>query len=422
MRVLLYSYNYYPEPIGIAPLMTELAEGLVKRGHEVRVVTAMPWYPASEIAPEYRNRLFATEERNGVLIQRCYVWAKKERTFRNRALFELSFAGLSFFQALRGWRPDAIFLTIPGLPVCVPAILLSRLYGAPMILNVQDILPDAAVHVGLIRNPKMIRLFEKLESLAYRHAHKIAVIADGFVDNLLKKGVKSAKIREIPNWVDTHFIKPLFQPSNYFRRENSLEDKFVVLYSGNIGLTQPLETLIEAAGLLQSQTDIQFVIVGEEEATERLSRYCQRRRIHNVLFRPFQPRQQLPEMLAAADIVTVLQKENVISFNMPSKIQVLLSSQRPIVASVPADGTAAKAVNGSGGGVVVPPEDPQALANAILALYYSPAQMAQLAQAGRRYAENYYRFDLALDRYEELLTEAIAKPAQAVQKKLVLRN
>jgi colanic acid biosynthesis glycosyl transferase WcaI len=127
-------------------------------------------------------------------------------------------------------------------------------------------------------------------------------------------------------------------------------------------------------------------------------------------------------MLAAADIVTVLQKENVISFNMPSKIQVLLSSQRPIVASVPADGTAAKAVNGSGGGVVVPPEDPQALANAILALYYSPAQMAQLAQAGRRYAENYYRFDLALDRYEELLTEAIAKPAQAVQKKLVLRN
>jgi colanic acid biosynthesis glycosyl transferase WcaI len=291
-----------------------------------------------------------------------------------------------------------------------------------MILNVQDILPDAAVHVGLIRNPKMIRLFEKLESLAYRHAHKIAVIADGFVDNLLKKGVKSAKIREIPNWVDTHFIKPLFQPSNYFRRENSLEDKFVVLYSGNIGLTQPLETLIEAAGLLQSQTDIQFVIVGEEDATERLSRYCQRRRIHNVLFRPFQPRQQLPEMLAAADIVTVLQKENVISFNMPSKIQVLLSSQRPIVASVPADGTAAKAVNGSGGGVVVPPEDPQALANAILALYYSPAQMAQLAQAGRRYAENYYRFDLALDRYEELLTEAIAKPAQVMQKKLALRN
>ena len=147
MRILIYSYNYHPEPIGIAPLMTDLAEGLTHRGHEVRVLTAMPWYPQGEIYPEYRGKLFCTEERNGVKIQRCYIWSRIERNVRNRALMELSFMSLSFFQGL-GWSPDIILLTVPGLPVCVPAAMLSKLYGKPVILNLQDILPDAAVHVG----------------------------------------------------------------------------------------------------------------------------------------------------------------------------------------------------------------------------------------------------------------------------------
>src|SRR5512147_1821570 len=99
MRILIYSYNYHPEPIGIAPLMTELAEGLVKRGHQVRVVTAMPWYPESEIRPDYRGKLYLTEKRNGVKIQRCLIWIRRKRSFKNRALFEISFVILSFLQA-----------------------------------------------------------------------------------------------------------------------------------------------------------------------------------------------------------------------------------------------------------------------------------------------------------------------------------
>ena len=112
MRILIYSYNYHPEPIGIAPLMTELAEGLVKKGHDVRVLTAMPWYPNSEIAPEYEGKLYLTENINGVKIQRSFVWISRERSFKNRALFEISFVILSFFQALNGSRPDVIFLVM----------------------------------------------------------------------------------------------------------------------------------------------------------------------------------------------------------------------------------------------------------------------------------------------------------------------
>lgn len=407
MRILLYSYNYHPEPIGIAPLMTELAEGLVKRGHQVRVVTAFPWYPNSEIPEEYAGKLYATEERNGVKIQRSYVWARQERGLKNRVLFELSFVFLSFFQAINGWRPDVIFLTVPGLPVCVPAVLLKRLYGVPIVLNLQDILPDAAVHVGLLTNEKMIRVFQGLERFAYRTAERISVIADGFTKNLLTKGVPGEKIVEISNWVDINFIKPLEKTDNYFLRENDLAGKFVVLYSGNIALTQPLETLIDAAARLVSIPDIRIVIVGKKEALERLENYRQQRGADNVLLRPFQPREKLAEMLAAADVAMVMQKHNVISFNMPSKIQVLLASGRPIIASVPATGTAAGAIERSGGGLVVPPEDPDALARAILELYNDPQRLRILGEKGRQYAIENYSFESALDRYEKLFAELV---------------
>ncbi len=389
--------------------MTELAEGLVQRGHQVRVVTAMPWYPANEISPEYRGKIYLTEECKGVQIQRCFVWLKQGRGFLDRALFELSFVVLSFFQALRGWRPDVILLTVPGLPVAIPAVLLSWLYRCPIILNLQDILPDAAIHVGLITNPILIRIFETLEGFAYKHSTKISVIADGFRQNLLKKGVPEQKIVEIPNWVDIDFIRPLPQTDNYFRLAHNLEDMFVVLYSGNIALTQPLETLIEAAAKLLDYPDIRVVIVGKSAALERLDRYRISLNATNVLLLPFQPRHQLPEMLAAANVMMVMQKKNVISFNMPSKIQVLLASGRAIIASVPESGTAAHAIRASGGGLVIPPEDGEALAQTILQLYLDPDKVKMMAESGRLYAQENYSFSLTLDRYEKVFAEVTHK-------------
>jgi colanic acid biosynthesis glycosyl transferase WcaI len=407
MRILLYSYNYYPEPIGIAPLMTELAEGLVKRGYQVRVVTAFPWYPSGEIPAEYAGKLYGLEERNGVTIQRSFVWVRQQRSLKNRILFELSFVCLSFFQALHGWRPDLIFLTVPGLPVCVPAALLKMWYRVPIVLNLQDILPDAAVHVGLLSNQSMIRVFQGLERFAYGTATRISVIADGFTKNLLEKGVSAEKIVEISNWVDVNFIQPLGKTDNYFLRENDLEGKFVVLYSGNIALTQPLETLIDAATRLRSVPDIRIVIVGKQEALARLEEYRQQQGADNVLLRPLQPREKLSAMLAAADVAMVLQKHNVISFNMPSKIQVLLASGRPIIASVPATGTAARAIERSGGGIVVSPENPDRLAQAILQLHDDPQRLQTLGEKGRQYAEENYAFESALDKYEKLFREIV---------------
>ena len=407
MRILIYSYNYHPEPIGIAPLMTELAEGMVRRGHEVRVVTAMPWYPEGVINPEYRGKLFTTEEINGVKVQRCYIWTRRKRNVVNRAAFELSFLVLSLFQAFRGWRPDVIFLTVPGLPVSISAAIVSAIYRSPIVLNLQDILPDAAVHVGLINNTKIITVLKKLEQFAYGIATKISVIADGFTKNIVTKGVELDKIIEIPNWVNINFIKPLSKSKSEFRIKNELQDKFVVLYSGNIALTQGLETVIDASSRLKHLPQIAVVIVGEAKALKRLEKYCQKHGVDNVTLLPFEPREKLPEMLAAADVGLVIQKKNVLDFNMPSKIQVLLASGRAVIGSVASTGTAASALRKSGGGIIVPPEDAGALADAIVNLYNDPSLAVRLGRQGRIYAEQTYAFELALDRYEQLFVSVL---------------
>ncbi|HAJ60380.1 MAG TPA: colanic acid biosynthesis glycosyltransferase WcaI [Cyanobacteria bacterium UBA8543] len=409
MRILIYTYNYFPEPIGIAPLVTELAEGLVKRGHQVRVVTGMPNYPQRRIYEGYRGKPYMTELTNGVAVQRSYVWVRPKPSLIDRLLLEVSFVVTSFIHALRGKRPDVIFLTTPPLPVSVPSALLGWLHQAPVVLNLQDILPDAAVRIGLLKNPKLIRIFEVLEKFAYQTATKISVIADDFVGHLQEKGVPEHKIVQIPNWVDVNFIRPLPKEKNQFRTEHKLNSNFVVLYSGNIALTQGLETVIEAATRLLHMPKIAIVIVGEENALQRLHDYCQKCKATNVTLLPFQPRERLPEMLAAADVGLVIQKRNVICFNMPSKIQVLLASGRPIVASIPPNGSAARAIQQSGAGLLVPPENPEALAAGILDLYANPDKLEVLGKKGREYAVEKYSFEQALNQYEELFA-TVQKP------------
>ena len=419
MRVLIYSYNYYPEKIGIAPLMTELAEGLVKRGHNVRVVTAFPWYPDNKIPRIYSGRLYLKEEINGVIIQRCYVRANPNRTLLNRILFELSFVIFSFFQALVGERPEVILYVIPGLPVTLPATILGKIFKVPVLVNLQDILPDAAIAVGLMRNRQMIKVSNWLADFAYRKAQEIIVIHEGFRANLVNRGVDPDRIFEIPNWVDINAIRPIPRDKpNSFQNDYNLHDRFVVLYSGNIARTQPLEYLIHAASFLKPLPGIAIVIVGPRNSFERLNRAKDRYETDNVIILPFQSDERYKEMLAASHICMVMQGRNVVNFNMPSKIPRIMASGRAIIASVPENGTAASVIQSSNAGIVVPPEDSKAIANVIQKLYSDREFLEELGQNGRRYAEERFSFDgtvqeheqrpqSAINRYEERLGLAI---------------
>ncbi|MEL6603482.1 MAG: glycosyltransferase family 4 protein [Cyanobacteria bacterium J06614_10] len=410
MRVLLYSYNYYPEPIGIAPLMTELAEGLVSRGHKVRVVTAMPNYPERKIYPGYRGQLYKSEVRNGVEIERCFVAIRPKPGLVGRALLEGSFAALSFFKAISGWRPDVILSTSPSLPACLPVAATKFFFRCPTVLSLQDILPEAAVRTGLLTNPVAIKVFEKLEKFAYANATKVSVITPSFAKNLVSKGVPKHKMECISNWVDVSFIKPLPKKDNAFRRAHGLEDKFVVLYSGNIARTQGVRTIIRSAAQMQDNPDIRFVIVGEKSQLSELNDLRLELNVHNLLLLPFVPRAELPELLAAADVSLIMQKRNVVGFNMPSKTQVIMASGRPIVASVPLTGAAAQAVQQSNSGLVVEPEIPTELTKGIQALYEDPEKAEALGKNGRQFATNNYSFNQALNAYESLLRSVRKQP------------
>jgi colanic acid biosynthesis glycosyl transferase WcaI len=197
--------------------------------------------------------------------------------------------------------------------------------------------------------------------------------------------------------------------NNPWKITHQLDGKFVVMYSGNIALTQGLETVVAAAALLRHIPDITFVIAGEAIALSRLQEYCLSCKADNVLLLPLQPRKQLPQMLAAADVGLIVQKRNVISFNMPSKIPLLLASGRPIIGSVPANGTAAKAISESGGGIIVEPESADALADAVLKLYYHQQLGEQLGKKGRQFALEHYAFEPAIAKYEGVFMDAITK-------------
>ena len=403
MRVLLYTYNYYPEPIGIAPLMTELAEGLVRKGHQVRVVTAMPNYPERKIYPGYKGQLYKREVRNGVEIDRCFVAIRPKPGLIGRALLEGSFITLSFIKAISGWRPDIILSTSPSLPACLPVALAKKAFRCPAVLSLQDILPEAAIQTGLLSNKLAIKVFEKLEKFAYASATKISVITPSFAKNLGSKGVESQKMTCISNWVDVNFISPQPKKDNAFRYKHNLEDKFVVLYSGNIARTQGVRTIVRAAKQLEGSPDVQFIIVGESSQLAELEALTKELEVNNVTLLPFVKREELPEMLAAADASLIMQKKNVVGFNMPSKTQVIMASGRPIIASVPAEGAAAEAVKQSNSGLVVEPENPLELASAVQKLYDDPERLEAMGASGREFAIKHYSAKQAIAAYENLL-------------------
>ncbi len=418
MRILIYSYNYHPEPIGIAPLMTELAEGFAKRGHQVRVVTGMPNYPERKVYDEYKGKFFLTEEQNGVTVQRSYIHVRGSKPgLLDRLLLDSSFILSSLWQAFNGWKPEIIFATTPPILISLPVSFYGLFSNSSVVLNIQDIVSEAAVRVGLVKKDSwIVSLAQAVEKLAYLKAAKISVIAEDFLTKLVEQGVNKNRIVCIPNWVDLNFIRPL-DKNNSFREEHNLQGKFVVVYSGNIALTQGLETVVKAAASLKEKSEISFVILGEERARQQLQECCDNYQADNVTLLPLVPREKLPEMLSAADVGLVIQKKTVTAFNLPSKIPVILASGRPIIASVPDTGTAMRVVKESGGGIVVTPEDSQALAQAIVELYEHPEKIEQLGQQGRKYAEENFGSKNALNSYEALFSEILNLKEEGGRKK-----
>jgi colanic acid biosynthesis glycosyl transferase WcaI len=382
-RILIWSPNYAPELIGIPPLVTSAAEWLVERGHEVDVVTAMPNYPERVIHPEFRGSLYSSAVERGVGVHRSWLRVRPRETFADKALYESSFALLTLPRVLRLSRgADSVICVVPSLAAAALAGVVVR--PRRLVLWVQDLVA-AAAGASVIESARVRRLVAAVENAAFRRAHRLVVCSTGFQDHVVRLGVDPARVEIIYNWVDVEEIRA--EPAQPRARTR-------FLYAGNLGYTQGFETLLEAARLAGDKVELQLVGSGNSAAA------VAEQAGENMSVRPPVPRPQYPALLADADVHVVVQRRASAGANLPSKIASYLASGRPILASIDAATPAAQLLRESGAAVIVQPEEPRELADAMRTLHDDAALRRKLGERGRAYAVS--RLDLrpSLERFE----------------------
>jgi len=402
MKILVLSRNYRPELTGIGPYTTDFCEYLAQHGEDVTVITSFPYYPHWSVPGKYRKKWMLGERTNGVNVLRTYMRVRRGRLQQIYHEFSFCFSALlAIFQIDRDY--DVIVCVSPPLTLGVIAHFFSKIMRIPFVFHIQDLLPDTAVNLGLLREGKIVQVFRHLERRIYEKAAAIGVISPGFKKNLCNKGVPESEINYLPNWIDLDMIQPL-ERDNVFRKDNEIsKDTFVVLYSGNIGNKQGLEILLDTASILEQHTDIVFFIVGEGSCKSGLLNKAQEMGISNVRFLTLQPKEMLPYMLSAADALVITQQANVVDIVLPSKLLSYMASGNPVVASVNSNSETAVLIKAAQSGLVVEPGNAEVLAQAIIHLRNSENLRRNLGNNGRSYVSEHFEKSVILKKFRELL-------------------
>ncbi|MBL7071601.1 MAG: WcaI family glycosyltransferase [Candidatus Omnitrophica bacterium] len=399
MRILVIGINYSPEKIGIGENTTRICEYLASTGHKVSMVTSFPHYPEWKIWDSYRGRIFMRESINGVSVYRGYMVLPRFplNTFQ-RIIYDISFTISAFIIGLTIGRADVVLAVSPPLEGALSAYLLAKVKRAKFVIQLQDLVPDLAISLGILKNPFVIKLGKLLEKFIYGKARNILVICKGFMENLKTKGVPESKIEIIPNCVDINRIRP-FMDNNSFKDDNGLNGKFMVLHSGNMGAKQELENVIEAARYLLDLKDIIFILAGDGPRRKSLEQKAAGS--PNVRFVPLQPKDVFPNMLSSADVLVVNQNARVLDMVFPYKLLNYMSAGRSIVASVNTESETAKYVRLADCGLVVAPKQPQALAEAVRKIYVDRELGSRYGKNGRVFAQENFSQQKVLERYTQ---------------------
>ena len=388
-----------------------MAAWLSSHGHEVRVVTAPPYYPAWAVSEGHSNTRWKTEHWCGVHVWRCPLWVPGKPGGFKRLIHLASFAASSLPVMLRQvfWRPDVVWVVEPAL-FCAPvAWVVARLSSAKSWLHVQDFEVDAAFELGLLRGKRMRAWVAGCERWLMRRFDVVSTISTRMVDLLLAKGVDAHRATLAPNWVDLSAITPRAPDagaSPYRLELNIATTSVVALYSGNMGAKQGLEILAEIARLHQDSADngawpqLAFVFCGDGAGRAKLQSLCTH--LENVRFLPLQPFDRLNDLLAMADIHLLPQRADAADLVMPSKLTGMLASGRPVVATAQLGTELARVVTGNSNetqcGLVVPPENAVAMLAAITELASNRPMRSRMGIAARAYAEQNLNIDMVLSR------------------------
>jgi glycosyltransferase involved in cell wall biosynthesis len=374
-----------------------LGETLVKFGHQVSVVTGLPRYNMESMPAEYRGRAVCRETTNGMDVWRIATPETSRGSRIRRGFGHLAVAPLYALRGLRLRKVDVVYTVSPPLPMGLAASAVATRFGARFVLGVQDLFPQNAIDLGLMKNRTLIGCFEAMERFVYARATSITVHSEGNREHVAARTKNPAKVHVLPNWVDTEFIRPAGR-SNSFRELAGLNGEFVVLFAGTMGRSQGLDVAMDAARRLAGEPGLVFLMVGDGSERGRLESMAAG--LPNVRFLPMQPKNAYPELLATADACLVTLATDVKTPVVPSKLLTIMAAERPVLASLPLTGDAPRIISDSGCGIAVEGGDARGLAEAALALKRDPALAGRMARNGRRTAETEFSREACIRRFE----------------------
>ena len=396
-RILLLTQWFDPEPTFKGLLF---AKALQKSGFDVEVVTGFPNYPSGKLYPGYKLQFRRKEVVEGIAITRVWLYPSHDRSVVRRAGNYLSFfASVALYGIFSARRADVIYAYHPPLTTGLAAALIKMLRRTPLVVDIQDLWPDTLRATGMLSNARALRVIDAFCNWMYRRCDRIVVLSPGFKKAIVDRGIPSENVEVIYNWADeAALLKTSAAPLEGF--EN---DKFKVLFAGNMGAAQALDSVLEAAALIRDMApQVQFVFLGGGMDAARLKSVAEAKQLSNVRFLPAVPMAEVGSRLAAADALLVhLKRDPLFEITIPSKTQAYMAAGRPIIMGVAGD--AASLVTDADCGVLVEAENAQAIADAAVALSrLPPDRRAEMAANGRRFYFEHLSCGAATDKFARL--------------------
>lgn len=403
MKVAVWGINYVPEVTGIAPFNAALCEYLVSQGHEVRMVTSFAYYPAWKKQAEDKSRVYRKDLMNGVEVHRCWHYVPCKVSALKRILHEASFVLTSFLCLLLLPRPQVMVVVSPPLLLGAAAWILGRIKRAPFVFHVQDLQPDAALGMGMLKGRMLTDALYGLEAIAYQRAARVSGISPGMMDVFAQKGVPEAKRVLFPNGVTIPPSDTLPRRGAFRARYQMASTEFLAVYSGNMGVKQGLSVLVEAAKHLAA-SGITILLCGDGAARAALEEAIAARGLRSIRMLPLLPAEEYAEMLLDADVSLITQQSGSGRFFFPSKLLSILAHGRPVLTVADADSDLAVAVAAGAFGLNVPPGAPEKVAAALVSLRQDAERLHAMEACAVQYIRQ-FEMHTVLQRFEAVLQE-----------------
>lgn len=415
MHIAFFNRSFYPETAATSQFLTELCECLL-RDHGCRI-SVVAGVPLNAEPGALHTAIVNRENHGGIEILRAQGTRFSKSTFSGRFSNYVSYFLSACYAGLKLKRPDVIVaLTDPPI-IGLAAYLAARRFGVPLVMYYQDIFPEAGRLLEDFHSNVVDRALEKVNRLLVRRSTRVVALGNTMRQRLIEgKGADAAKTLVIPLWADCSEITP-GQRLNNFSKNNRLDGKFVVMHSGNIGLSQGLESLVGAAQRLRHLQDTEVVFVGDGVRRAVLEEQARTLALDNVQFLPFQPKKNLKQSFAAADVFIVSLKRGLAGVIVPSKLYGILAAGRPYVAAVEEDCEVAAITREYECGLVAEPENPEDLAEKILVLYRDRDLARRMGENARKAALHFDR-KVGVRAYYEMLREVAAGERSAVRSRM----